>query len=263
MVINELQEEQSAVRLEENSTAQRHPIGDVSQADVAQADVAQAHPEKHATAPDIAPSTAATRIVLEGISWETYERLLAETGEHRHQRFTYCDGFLEIMVPLEQHEEPTRLFEHFLAVFIDVLELELRSLGSLTMKNPGQQKGLEPDGCFYIQNEAVVRGVETLDFEIHPPPDLAVEVDNSHGSLNKFPIYAALKIPEIWRLRRGILTIYQLNAEQTDYQETSTSLAFPQMPVLELPQFMERAKTIGQRSAVRELASRVKEILAT
>jgi Uma2 family endonuclease len=167
------------------------------------------------------------------------------------------------MVPLEQHEEPTRLFEHFLAVFIDALELELRSLGSLTMKDPAKQKGLEPDGCFYIQNEAAVRGVETLDFAIHLPPDLAVEVDNSHGSLNKFPIYAALKIPEIWRLRQGVLSIYQLNPEQTDYQETATSLAFPLMPVRELPQFMERAKVIGQRSAVRELAKRVREILAT
>ncbi|NEQ97661.1 MAG: Uma2 family endonuclease [Cyanothece sp. SIO2G6] len=241
--------------------AQRHSISGVVQAHVTQADVAQVHPEKHPAAKDTAPSTATTRIVLEGISWETYERLLAETGEHRHQRFTYCDGFLEIMVPLEQHEEPTRLFDDFVAVFVDELGLELRKLGSLTMKDPTQQKGLEPDGCFYIQNEAVVRGVETLDFEIHPPPDLAVEVDNSHGSLNKFPIYAALKISEVWRLRRGILTIYQLNAEQTDYQETSTSLAFPQMPVQELPQFVERAKAIGQRSAVRELAKRVRTIL--
>ena len=203
-----------------------------------------------------------TRILLEGISWETYERLLMETGESRNQLFAYRDGILEIMVPLEGHEEPTRLFDQFLAAIVDELGLEIRNLGSLTMKNPQQKKGLEPDCCFYIEHEAAVRGVETLNFDIHPPPDLVVEVDNSSSSLSKFPIYTALKIPEIWRLHFGKLTIYQLNTQQLEYEETDQSLAFPQLPVRELPEFMERAKVIGQRAAVRELAQRVREILS-
>ena len=185
------------------------------------------------------PSSDAIRIILDGISWETYERLLDDMGNNRNQRLTYCDGRLEIMVPLAQHEEPTRLFDDFVAVFVDALGLELRKLGSLTMKHPEQRKGLEPDGCFYIQNEAVVRGITALDFDIHPPPDLVVEVDNSSGSLSKFPIYVALRIPEIWRLRRGILTIYQLNDTQTDYTEMPTSLAFPQFPVSDLPKYID------------------------
>ncbi|MDB9524942.1 Uma2 family endonuclease [Oscillatoria sp. CS-180] len=207
-------------------------------------------------------SPSETRILLSGVSWETYERLLAETGEGRNQQFAYRDGLLEIVVPLEDHEEPTRLFEHFLAAFVDELALEVRSLGSLTMKNPQQRMGLEPDCCFYIQNEAAVRGLDKLDFEIHPPPDLVVEVDNSSSSLNKFPIYSALKVPEIWRLKRDVLTIYQLNQSQSDYEEVEQSLAFPQLPVPELPQFIARAKVIGQRASVRELAKRVRQVLA-
>jgi Uma2 family endonuclease len=209
-----------------------------------------------------AEATTEIRVVLQGVSWETYERLLEETGESRNQRFAYRDGLLEIMVPLIGHEEPTRLFDQFLAVIIDELELEFRCLGSLTMKNPQQKKGLEPDCCFYIQHEAVVRGIDLLDFESHPSPDLVVEVDNSHTSLNKFPIYVALKIPEIWRLRRGQLMIYHLNDQRSGYDEKDHSLAFPQLPVQELPQFMERAKVVGQRSAVRELAQRVRQVLA-
>ena len=198
-----------------------------------------------------------TRLLLKGVSWETYGQLLSETGESRNQRFAYCDGMLEIMVPLADHEEPTRLFDDFVAVFVDALGLELRKLGSLTMKAESQRKGLEPDCCFYVQNEAVVRGVSQLDFEVHPPPDLVVEVDNSSGSLDKFPIYVALKVPEIWRLRRGELSIHLLNGEQTSYEEVEQSLAFPQMPVPELPFFIERAKEIGQRAAVRELVKQV------
>ncbi len=218
------------------------------------------------TKPDSSPDSSAeapteTRILLEGVSWETYERLLAETGCDRHQRFAYKDGFLEIMVPLPDHERPTRLFEHFVGVMVDALGLELLSLGSLTMKQPEQRKGLEPDCCFYIQNEAAVRELDRLDFEIHPPPDLVVEVDNSSGSLDKFPIYVALKVPEIWRLRGDVLSIHLLNAEQTGYGEAEESLAFPQLPVRELPSFIARAKLIGQRAAVRELAARVQQVL--
>ena len=225
---------------------------------------------KTETAPPSARMTGSTpmalppemRVVLQGVSWETYERLLVETGESRNQRFAYRDGLLEIMVPLAGHEEPTRLFEHFLAVFIDALGLEIRSLGSLTMKNPQQKKGLEPDCCFYIAHESVVRGVESLDFDRHPPPDLVIEVDHSHASLNKFPIYLALRIPEIWRLQRGVLTIYHLDPQRSGYEEKGQSLTFPQLPVQELPHFMERAKQIGQRSAVRELEQRVRQVLA-
>lgn len=202
-----------------------------------------------------------TRVLLEGVSWETYERLLADMGDSRNQQLAYRDGVLEIMVPLAGHEEPTRLFDDFVAVFVDVLGLELRKLGSLTMKDPQQRMGLEPDCCFYIANEAVVRGIDTLDFSVHPPPDLVVEVDNSSQSLGKLPIYEALGIPEIWRLRRGELTIFRLNVELSGYEESEESLAFPQMPVKELPLFLGRAKVIGQRAAVRELAERVQQIL--
>ncbi|MEM1254387.1 MAG: Uma2 family endonuclease [Cyanobacteria bacterium P01_H01_bin.21] len=203
-----------------------------------------------------------TRVLLKGVSWETYERLLVEIGDSRNQQLAYRDGILEIMVPLAGHEEPTRLFDDFVAVFVDELGLELRKLGSLTMKDPQQQMGLEPDCCFYIANESVVRGIDTLDFSVHPPPDLVVEVDNSSLSLGKLPIYQALRIPEIWRLRQGELMILQLDAEQSGYVETDKSLVFPQLPVRELPLFIERAKVIGQRAAVRELAERVRQALA-
>ena len=202
-----------------------------------------------------------TRVLLEGVSWETYERLLVETGESRNQRFAYDNGILEVMVPLPDHEEPTRLFDDFVAVFVDALGIELRKLGSLTMKKAEQRKGLEPDCCFYIQNEAAVRGLKKLDFDIHPPPDLVVEIDNSSGSLDKFPIYVALRVPEIWRLWGGVLRIYLLNGEQTGYGESEQSLAFPQMPVRELPLWIGQAREVGQRAALRELAAQVRENL--
>jgi Uma2 family endonuclease len=43
-------------------------------------------------------------------------------------------------------------------------------------------KGIEPDSCFYIQHEAMVRGKAHLDLTLDPPPDLALEIDITHRS---------------------------------------------------------------------------------
>ena len=203
-----------------------------------------------------------TRILLEGVTWETFERLLAETGESRNKQLAYSNGCLEIMVPLRDHEEPARLFDDFVGAIVDELDIELCKLGSLTMKKASQHKGLEPDCCFYIQNETAVRGIDNLDFSIHPPPDLVVEIDNSSQSLNKFPIYVALQVPEIWRLRKKKLTLYWLDEAKKNYVEKGESLAFSGLPVQEIPQFIAAAKINGQRSAVRGFRQRIAQALA-
>ena len=38
-------------------------------------------------------------------------------------------------------------------------------------------QGIEPDQCFYIQNESKIRGKKRLDLQKDPPPDLALEID--------------------------------------------------------------------------------------
>jgi len=40
---------------------------------------------------------AEQRTILQNISWETFETLLAETGVNRGSRFAYDCGILEIM----------------------------------------------------------------------------------------------------------------------------------------------------------------------
>lgn len=56
-------------------------------------------------------------------------------------------------------------------------------------------KDIEPDNCFYIQNEAAVIGKERLDLSVDPPPDLALEIDLTSRTYPS--IYEALKVPEL------------------------------------------------------------------
>jgi Uma2 family endonuclease len=113
------------------------------------------------------------------------------------------------------------------------------SYGSSTIKKQRKQKGVEPDGCFYVQNATLVGTKEEIDFNVDPPPDVAVEIDLHHESLSKFPIYAALGVPEIWRYDGNSLTIYYLRDEQ--YVPTEASLALPLLTGGVLTEFLARS----------------------
>lgn len=203
--------------------------------------------------------SAEARVVLKGVSWETFKALLADIGEDRSCRLAYDQGMLEIMVPYEQHEEPKILIAEFITASSDELEVEIRQLGSLTLEREDLTRAVEPDTCFYIQNEASVRGKRDINLPEDLPPDLAIESDYTNSSVNKDSIYAALGVPELWRYRRESLQVYHLVEEK--YEMCDRSLAFPFLPVAEIPGFIEQSRTVGQRAAVRLFRQRIKEIL--
>ena len=203
-------------------------------------------------------TTPENRVILKGVSWSTFKALLADVGDDRAWRIAYDEGVLEIRMPLEEHEEPKRLIESFVEAIVDELGIELRSLGSLTLEREDLTRAVEPDSCFYIQNESLVRG-RNINLPNDPPPDLAIESDYTNSSVNKFTIYAAIGVPEIWRYRRESLQAYQL--VEGKYEVCEISLAFPFLPVAEIPGFIEQSRTVGQRAAVRLFRQRIKEIL--
>ncbi|MEG4839774.1 Uma2 family endonuclease [Microcoleus sp. B9-D4] len=203
-------------------------------------------------------TTPENRVILKGVSWSTFKALVADVGDERAWRIAYDEGVLEIRMPLEEHEEPKRLIESFVEAIVDELEIELRSLGSLTLEREDLTRAVEPDSCFYIQNESLVRG-RNINLPNDPPPDLAIESDYTNSSVNKDSIYAALGVPELWRYRRESLQVYHL--VDGKYEMCDRSLAFPFLPVAEIPGFIEQSRTIGQRAAVRLFRQRIREIL--
>jgi Uma2 family endonuclease len=199
-------------------------------------------------------------IVMNGVRWETFKALMADVGDGRAWRIAYDKGVLEIRMPLPEHEEPKRLIEDFVTAIVDELEIEIRSLGALLLEREDLTRAVEPDTCFYIQNESIVRGKKSIELPNDPPPDLVVESDYTSSSLNKFTIYVSLGVPELWRYRNETLQVYQLI--EGKYELTNQSLAFPFLPLTEIPGFIEQSRTIGQRSAVRLFRQRIREILA-
>lgn len=190
------------------------------------------------------------RLTLYNVRWDTYEKLLEAFGEHRAVRFTYDEGVLELMVPLEAHENPSDVIGDFIKILTIESGLNIKSMASTTLRRPILEKGAEPDKCYYIQHEPLVRG-RTVDLETDPPPDLALEVDISHTDINKNQLYASLGIPEFWRFNGQNLKIYQLI--QGKYQEVEVSPTFPWMTKALFYQFVSQCKTQGEAQAHREL----------
>jgi len=200
---------------------------------------------------------AEQRTVLQNISWETFETLLRETGEDRGSRFAYDCGTLEIMTPLFEHENPKIQFDRFIFALAEELEIKIKSAGSTTLKRRAVNRGIEPDNCYYVQNESVVRDRQELDLETAPPPDLAIEIDITNSSVNKFAIYSALGVPELWRYNGRDLKFYQLSEEQ--YVERESSLAFPLVSVNDLNGFIEQSKTLGEIALLKSFRAWVRD----
>jgi Uma2 family endonuclease len=118
---------------------------------------------------------------LSNVSWQTFEQLLKELGDKRATRLAYNEGLLEIMSPLGPHENSNRFIESLIGAIADELNLNLKKFGSLTLKREKKLKGAEPDSCYYLQNEPLVRSKQEIDLDNDPPPDLVLEIDITSG----------------------------------------------------------------------------------
>ncbi|HIK18381.1 MAG TPA: Uma2 family endonuclease [Leptolyngbyaceae cyanobacterium M33_DOE_097] len=196
------------------------------------------------------------RVVLRDVSWEEFEAILQELGDRGIARVAYYDGLLEIMSPSPEHEYFKQTISIAIEDMAETLELDYESYGSATWRRQAKQVGLEPDNCFYFQNEARVRGKLQFDLNQDPPPDLALEIDVTNQSLTRFPIYARLGVPELWCYDAGTLKIYRL--QQEEYSEVQQSQIFPQLNISELPQLIEANRADGRLALRRSLRAWVK-----
>lgn len=198
------------------------------------------------------------KVLLENVTWTELEAILEELGEHRAARIAYDRGILEIMSPLSEHEDDKEIISDLVKALLEELDIEFICLGSTTFKNQFMEKGIEPDQCFYIQNEAVIRGKKQLDLTIDPPPDLALEIDIT--SRTHPNIYQALQVPELWRFENGKLQINVL--VDGNYVVSQSSLNFPSLPLIDvILQFLERSRTAGRNATIKSFRNWVREQL--
>lgn len=191
------------------------------------------------------------KVILKGISWETYQRLLAEHEEQSDTRFTYDSGVLQIMVLSARHEEPNRTLAALVEILAEELAIDIRRLGSTTLQREDLAKGFDADSCFYIQRVDAVFGKTEIDLTTDPPPDLVIEVDISSPSLDKLSIFAAVGIPEVWRCVRERVIIFRL--EGARYVTAERSRAFPVLTSEAATRFLQESAQLRSTEWLRRV----------
>lgn len=191
------------------------------------------------------------KVIIENVSWQTYEQLLADLADRGAPRLTYDQGTLEIMSPTARHEELNRNLALIVTILSAALGLDVRNLGSTTFRREDLSRGFEPDSCFYVEHERAVRGKAKIDLRLDPPPDLLIEIDLTSGSLDKFPIYGQVGVPEIWRYDGSRLVVHHLAGG--GYKEHETSRAFPGVGAADLTRLLQESLTQPSTEWLRSL----------
>jgi Uma2 family endonuclease len=172
------------------------------------------------------------RIVLRGVRWAAY-RSLRDAPANDHLRMTYLNGTLELMSPEFVHEKGADRLSLLVRAVAKAFALTYQSTGSTTFRRrrgqPLKGHGGEADASFYFGAAAEqVAPKKAIDLTVDPPPDLAIEVDNTVKSRLKLSVYARLRVPEVWRYDIDAATLWfgRLRVDAT-YEVIERSLALP------------------------------------
>jgi Uma2 family endonuclease len=199
---------------------------------------------------------AEQRLRLSYIPWETYV-LYSDGLGPRHIRVTYDRGEMEVMTLSQKHENRKTVLARFVEALTEEMNIDLASFGSMTWRREDLKKGLEADECYYIEHEPLVRGQEEIDLRVDPPPDLALEIEISRSTMDRMVIYAALRVPEVWRWDGVDFSVWVLTARGT-YRRSQRSKAFPFLPLGEFAEFLQRTG-VGETALMRSFRAWVRK----
>jgi Uma2 family endonuclease len=201
-------------------------------------------------------------IVLEEVTWADYEAQLRIIGE-RHIRVNYDSGRMDLMSPLWRHGNDGLLLGLMVHELVMELDIQFEGADPVTLKRPDLEKGVEPDRLFYFgENAAKVQENRELNLTVDPPPDLVIEVDVTASSIPRLPIFAALGIPEVWRIDEDEeLQFLHLQPDGT-YQPRDRSRAFPALLVAEAARFLEQGQGANKTAWIRTFRAYVRDVLA-
>ena len=199
------------------------------------------------------------RVVVHELDWNRYRKIADAMGD-AHVRLTYNEGSLEFMTLSHGHERCSNLIGRFIEALTEELDLPIQSGGSTTLNREDLDRAAEPDQCFYIDNEPLVRGKDEIDLAIDPPPDLVVEVDITRSSRARMKIYSAMRIPEVWRYDGAVLRVLQLE-DAGEYLEVAESRFFPGISPLKVSEFLSQRTQMDANRLVRGFRQWVREAL--
>lgn len=203
------------------------------------------------------PSNGEQRFRLSGVTWAGYVAIGNAIGECPI-RLTYDRGELEFMTTPREHERSKSILGRLVEAVTEEMDIDIAAGGSMTFQREDLDRGMEPDECYWIQSESLVRGKDNLDLYRDPPPDLALEAEVSRSLLDRMGILAALRVPEVWRYDGEKVHVHLLGPDGK-YVESDRSRVFPFLPVHELARFIQMRSTMSDTAIIRAFREWVRE----
>ena len=194
--------------------------------------------------------------LVHGLTWQEYRKFLDALGD-LNLRHTFSQGTLEMMSPRKDHDWYSRLIGRLIQQLALDLNIEIQSIGSTTLLGEHAERSVQPDEAYYVANEAVVRGKKQFDPQRDPPPDLIVEVDVTNSCLPRLPIFASLRIPELWRFDGKRMRFHGLEPTG-EYQELSHGRAFPMVVPADFDEALGQSALVTENELVRSFVRRVR-----
>lgn len=184
---------------------------------------------------------AEQRLVLEGVSWQQYEMMLAALGnDFPNLRLSYLEGTLEIMTTSPEHEELKKVVGMLLEAYFQETRTRFHALGSATFRKAMKLRGLKPDECYCLGGKKEF-------------PDLALEIVITSGLVNKLDIYQGLGVTEVWQWQDDQFLIHHLRP--TGYEQITRSELLPDLDMQLLASYV---KPDDQFDAVMEFRDRLR-----
>ncbi|MGI0481886.1 Uma2 family endonuclease [Geminocystis sp. CENA526] len=154
-------------------------------------------------------------LVIPEITWTQLETIEASFQDLKGVRFSYLDGYLQIMNLSLEHEETKRIIGTLLEAYMRKKGIRFYMKGSATIgsHNIGGKK--EPDESYNIHSKKDI-------------PDLVIEIVVSSGGINTLELYRRIGVPEVWFWEDGLLKIYSL---QESYILSEKSLLLPDLDI--------------------------------
>jgi len=150
-------------------------------------------------------------VVLRNISWAQYEEIDRARGQDVVKpRMYYLDGELELMSTGRRHEIDKKLLARLVECYAEEARVSLMGMGSTTLQDALELAGAEPDECYCVGHDGEV-------------PDLAIEVVQTSGGIDKLEIYRRLGVKEVWFFIDERFEIYRRWGE--GYQRRTRSVA--------------------------------------
>ena len=179
-------------------------------------------------------------VILHGVSWDLYERLLEGRGESSVPGMTYLEGELELMAPSFDHEMDKTTLGRLVEAWGEEMDIALTGIGSWTLKEKKEERGAEPDECYFLGTRR------------KPAPDIAIEVVSTRRAINKLEVYRKLHVREVWIWERGTLSFFELRRDR--YVARKRSRLLPSFDPELIARCMSESTQLGALRLLRKLA---------